>query len=397
MSPTNQTESSKFDIRNSKQIRIPKLEFWRRIGCAIRFSSLFRISSFGFRILIPALICWRAAGQSSNLKRDQEVVFFPTLACRSGSNCWDLNIHGCVYEPDKRTVALALIRAALGLEHVSLTPAENKLFAERARLFMVDHKADKKIVVRIGDAEFTLPKSGANGHFSTVIQLSDAQVEKLRSLSDALQVVMPAKDSRKFAGELSLFGDTGVIVVSDIDDTIKITQVRDRKATLRNTFLEPFQPVPGMAQVYRGWAQKAGAQLCYVSASPWQLYSPIADFIRSNGFPAGVFYLKSFRWKDESFFNLFEGPEKYKPGVIKPLMQRFPNRRFVFVGDSGERDPEIYGALAREYPQQVAKILIRDVTEEGPDAERFKTAFRELPPTLWKVFQNSAEIADLVH
>jgi phosphatidate phosphatase APP1 len=361
-----------------------------------------RNSNFGFRILIAALIglslsVQHAAAQTSNLKHDQEVVFFPTLACRSGSNCWDLNIHGCVYEPDKRTVALALIRAALGLEHVSLTPAENKLFAERARLFMVDHKADKKIVVRIGDAEFTLPRTGANGDFSTVIQLSDAQVQNLRNLSAALQAVLPAKDSRKFAGELSLFDDTGVIVISDIDDTIKITQVRDRKATLRNTFLEPFQPVPGMAEVYRGWAEKSKAQFCYVSASPWQLYSPLAEFIRSNGFPAGVFYLKSFRWKDETLFNLFEGPEKYKPTVIEPLMKRFPNRQFVFVGDSGERDPEIYGALAREHPEHVAKILIRDVTEEGSDAERFKTAFRELPPTLWKLFREPSEIADLVH
>jgi hypothetical protein len=339
------------------------------------------------------LVCGNANAQISNLKRDQEVVFFPTLACRCASNCWELNIRGCVYEPDKRTIALALLRAGLGLEHVSLTPAENKLFAERARLFMVDHKEGKKIVVRIGDAEFTLPKTGANGEFSTALQLSDGQVEKLRNLGAAFKAVLPAKDSRVFAGELSFFDDSGVIVISDIDDTIKITQVRDRKATLRNTFLEPFQPVPGMPEVYHEWAEKAGAQFCYVSASPWQLYSPLADFIRSNGFPAGVFYLKSFRWKDESFFNLFEGPEKYKPTVIKPLMERFPNRKFIFVGDSGEKDPEIYGALAREHLQQVTKILIRNVTEEGPEAERYKAAFRDLPETLWKVFREPAEIA----
>jgi hypothetical protein len=382
MSQTN----PKSETRNSKQIRKP--------NCAP-----LRHSKFEIRILFVAfiLICLSVHAQVSNLKRDQEVVFFPTLACRSGSNCWDLNIHGCVYEPDKRTITLALIRAALGIEHVSLTPAENKLFAQRARLFMVDHKADKKIVIRIGDAEFTLPKTGANGDFSTVLHLSDSQVESLRKLSSALQAVMPAKDNRVFAGELNFFDDSGLIVISDIDDTIKITQVRDRKATLRNTFLEPFQPVPGMADVYRSWADKSKAQFCYVSASPWQLYSPLADFIRSNGFPAGVFYLKSFRWKDETLLNLFEGPEKYKPVVIEPLMKQFPNRRFVLVGDSGERDPEIYGALAREHPQQVAKILIRDVTEEGPDAERFKTAFRELPPSLWKVFHEPSEIAELVH
>jgi len=260
----------------SNQSRIPNIENWRRAHRAIQPSSLYRISRFGILILLLVLICLGAHAQNahtkvSNLKRDQEVVFFPTLACRSGSNCWDLTIRGCVYEPDKRTVALALIRAALGLEHVSLTADENKMFAERARLFMVDHKGGRKMVVRIGEAEFTLPKTGANGDFTTVIQLPDAQVEKLRSLSAALQAVLPVKDKRIFKGDLSFFDDAGVIVISDIDDTIKITQVLDRKATLRNTFLEPFRPVPGMADVYQRWAEKAGAQFCYVSASPWQL------------------------------------------------------------------------------------------------------------------------------
>jgi phosphatidate phosphatase APP1 len=113
--------------------------------------------------------------------------------------------------------------------------------------------------------------------------------QQLRNLSAALRAVLPVKDNRIFTGNLSFFDDAGIIVISDIDDTIKITQVHDRKATLRNTFLEPFRPVPGMADLYNSWAQKTGAQFCYVSASPWQLYSPLADFIRSNGFPAGVF------------------------------------------------------------------------------------------------------------
>jgi hypothetical protein len=386
----------KSETRKSEQIRNSSPTIRASSVFERRFWNLFRLSNFGFRILAALFISLNVSAQVSNLKRDQEVVFFPTLACRSGTNCWDLNIHGCVYEPDKRTIALALIRAALGLEHVSMTPEEHKLFAERARLFMVDHKGGRKIVVRIGETEFTLPKTGADGNFSTVIRLSDEQAEQLRNLSAVLKAVLPPKDHRVFTGDLGFFEEAGIIVVSDIDDTIKITQVRDRKAALRNTFLEPFCPVPGMAEVYHEWAQNRGAQFCYVSASPWQLYAPLADFIRSNGFPAGVFYLKSFRWKDDSFFNLFEGPEKYKPAVIEPLMKRFPNRRFVFVGDSGERDPEIYAGLAREHPQQVAKIFIRDVTEEGTDGERFKKAFRELPPTLWKVFREPSEIGDLV-
>jgi phosphatidate phosphatase APP1 len=158
----------------------------------------------------------------------------------------------------------------------------------------------------------------------------------------------------------------------------------------RSTFLDPFTAVPGMADVYRSWADKAKAQFCYVSASPWQLYLPLAEFVRSNGFPAGTFYLKQFRLKDENFWSLFQNPEKYKPVVIEPLMKRFPHRKFVLVGDSGERDPEVYGALARRYPGQVTRIFIRDVTDDEP--ERFKRAFRDLPPPCWKVFRQPSEI-----
>jgi phosphatidate phosphatase APP1 len=117
--------------------------------------------------------------------------------------------------------------------------------------------------------------------------------------------------------------------------------------------------------------------------------------LNANNFPAGVFYLKNFRWKDESFFNLFQGPEKFKPAVIEPLMGRFPERRFAFVGDSGEKDPEIYGALARAHPGKVCRILIRNVTGEPAEAERYREAFRELPRGLWTVFSEPSEIRDV--
>ena len=39
-----------------------------------------------------------------------------------------------------------------------------------------------------------------------------------------------------------LIGPTGLTVISDIDDTIKVTQVTNRKTMLRRTFLERFEP-----------------------------------------------------------------------------------------------------------------------------------------------------------
>lgn len=56
-----------------------------------------------------------------------------------------------------------------------------------------------------------------------------------------------------------------------------------------------------------------------------------------------------------------ETPER-KYQVIEELMERFPERRFRLVGDTGEGDPEIYRRLAQRFPHQVEEIVIRDVT-----------------------------------
>jgi len=206
------------------------------------------------------------------------------------------------------------------------------------------------------------------------------------------EAVLPPGDSRRFTGQVHLLEATGLSVISDIDDTIKITEVRDRRAMLRNTFLRDFQGVPGMAGFYQTLARFNGARFHYVSASPWQLYPLVAEFIQSSGFPEGTFALRAFRWKDESFFNLFTDPEAYKLAAIEPLLRQFPQRRFVLVGDSGERDPEVYAALARKFPEQIRRIYIRDVTGEPGTAARYQQCFSGIPGNRWQVFRAPGEI-----
>ena len=145
-----------------------------------------------------------------------------------------------------------------------------------------------------------------------------------------VRAVLPPGDQRVFCGQVELVEPTGFTIVSDIDDTIKLTEVTNRSAMLRNTFLESFRPVPQMAEVFRGWAAEAGARVCYLSASPWQLFTPLSEFIQTNQFPAGALLLREFRWKDESFFNLFTRPDVYKTGAIEDLLRRFPKRRLYW-------------------------------------------------------------------
>jgi phosphatidate phosphatase APP1 len=347
------------------------------------------------QFLLPLLLVTTACGQTSNVKSDQTIVFFPGIGHRvENGTAWELEILGCVYEPEKRALSLLALRAALGLDHVKMDATELATFKERARLFLVDNKRGRKVLVRIGNRDFLMAKSKSNGHFNGTVRLTEEEVAQLRpkQTDNRIEFQATTKDGRLFKGVVDLMANTGITVISDIDDTIKISEVLRRNQMLRRTFLEPFQPVPGMPEVYQSWVKVAETQFHYVSASPWQLYLPLTDFIRSNGFPAGTFHLQPFRAMDKSFFNLFASPETYKVRTIEPLLKKFPDRRFVLVGDSGQRDPEAYATLARKYPQQVMRIFIRNVTGEGPDAARFQKIFSGLPPTLWKVFDNPVEI-----
>jgi hypothetical protein len=336
---------------------------------------------------------------AADLKLDEKVIFFPTLG-RPIQNGWELEIHGWVFESEPHPALTAIFRRSIGLHENDLQGEEKSTFAERAQWFLVDNERRKRLSIRLGDQIVKLNASAANGHFLARLRLS---ADGLRSAGITptnrtvfFETVSSDQKLQPFAGEVCLLEETGVSVISDIDDTIKVSQVLDHKALLRNTFCRPFQPVAGMAAVYQSWAKSAGAQFHYVSASPWQLYEPLAAFVKTNGFPEGTFHLKLFRIKDHTFFDLFRSPDRYKFESIEPMLRRFPNRRFVLVGDSGERDPEIYGTLGRKYPQQILRILIRDTTGESADSARYERAFRELAKEKIRVFTDPGQIIGLV-
>lgn len=348
------------------------------------------------------------AGQT-RLKSDEQIVFYPAIAQRlkGETNLWRAKIQGCVFEPEQRRLTLATLREALELKGVAMNAPESEIFNQRTRLFLVDHERGRPVFIRLGTNEIFVGKSGADGRFEGWVLLSDRELERRSPTRHddgqasehagsepgvPFSAALGAGEDRAFSGEVFLLEELGLSVISDIDDTIKVTEVSDRHATLRNTFLREFQPVAGMAESYQILARSNGAAFHYISASPWQLYEPLAAFIRTNGFPTGTFVLKTFRWKDRSFFSLFANPEKYKAGVIEPLLTRFPERRFILIGDSGEQDPEIYAALARKFPKQVVRIYIRDVTGETADPERYQKAFHDVPGSKWRIFRAPGEL-----
>jgi hypothetical protein len=339
-----------------------------------------------------------AAGYADEVKPDETAVFFPTCGhYDQRQQAWIVPLHCWLFKPDEKALAsrfaLGALRRALDLRP---TPDEEPVFARRGGPFVVDNVDERELSVQLGDNYILLEASNENGHaFGTArIPLVMAAAVSRRGWV-RYQADTADGDPRELAGAAMLLPPRGVSVVSDIDDTIKITQVAERRELLANTFLRPMEPVPGMVQLYRRWAAD-GAVFHYVTASPWQLYAALEEFRQSAGFPAGTFDMALFRWKDRTVFNLFVDPDKLKQAAIEGLLSRFPERRFICVGDSGQRDPELYASLAREHPEQVIGVYIRNVTRETPDNERFQRVFADLPQGVWRLFNDPVELNEVL-
>ena len=354
------------------------------------------------RTLLPfaLLLCLSVAAPSSSraqtspINTDEEVLFFPGLAVEVGT-AWTAHVHGWIFEPqaDRATLATleALLREKLDLPKEDF---DSPRFRERARMFLVDNERSKRISVDVSGRTVTLAPSKPNGHFEGQIPLGETD----RRAGEWIEFRARTRpgDSRVFAGRIQLVGRRGLSVVSDIDDTIKDSNVLDRRELAANTFARDFRAVPGMADLYQRWATGSNAVFHYVSGSPWQLYPALDEFAQHAGFPGGTFHLRQFRLKDRSAVEFLENRTlEYKLGVIDRLMRLFPDRRFVFVGDSGEMDPEVYAALALRFPGQVVAILIRDVRGESLDSPRFVKLYKPLAPSIVRrVFRNPSELAD---
>lgn len=140
-----------------------------------------------------------------------------------------------------------------------------------------------------------------------------------------------------FLSYVDIIEPDGISVISDIDDTIKVTDILDGKdAILQNTFFRTAREVPHMSEVFRSWA-KEGAHIHYVSNSPWQVYPVLREFITDKQFPQGSMHLRAVSTQD-----IIRGkPGIHKLETIPKILQDFPHRKFILVGDSGEIDPEM--------------------------------------------------------
>lgn len=89
------------------------------------------------------------------ISADETVLLYPALA-RSVQGGWEVQWSGIIYEREKRPAASFLTRQLFGLSGFQMSEAEEAMFTERSRLFLVDNERRKTIRVRLGDDSWTL-------------------------------------------------------------------------------------------------------------------------------------------------------------------------------------------------------------------------------------------------
>ncbi|MCJ1391674.1 hypothetical protein MMC18_004539 [Xylographa bjoerkii] len=192
----------------------------------------------------------------------------------------------------------------------------------------------------------------------------------------------------------------GWTVVSDIDDSIKITMTMSPIGILRSTFVSTPTPITGMPELYKHINSLLSPSWFYLSASPYNLYTFLRPFLHQY-YPKGTVILRDASWMDLSGFleSLTQGTEDYKASRMDKIHNWLPQRKILCVGDSTQSDPEAYGDMYRKHPGWVKAIFIRKVVAvkemqktDKNDPARFEKAFKDVPKDVWKLFEDPSEL-----
>lgn len=203
-----------------------------------------------------------------------------------------------------------------------------------------------------GDFEATFSQK-APKTFPPGIQTAEASVEGADKGVAPVEIVAP---------------DAPFFVVSDFDDTVAVSEVLSKHKLLTNALLKDEstqQAVKGMPAFYGCLREQTSKPaFALVSGSPVQFAPRIAAFLAKNDYPPMALYLREL------------GPttlSDYKQPLIRVLMKAIPNKA-VYVGDSGEHDPEVYRQMSLEFPDRVLRIYIRNAGRTE-DKKRFEGVF----------------------
>jgi phosphatidate phosphatase APP1 len=197
------------------------------------------------------------------------------------------------------------------------------------------------------------PRLAKNPWHEVALELLEPTSAKQKPVHATAQVLVPPSTAK-------------LGIISDIDDTVISSNIGDKLKMVLTVILSNARtrkPFEGVAGLYRALQNGVGGAennpIFYVSNSAWNLYDLLVEFLTLQKVPLGPLLLRDFG--DHLLFS--KDRDDHKKSNIKMILDSYPKLPFVLIGDSGERDPEIYRDVVEEFPDRVRAIYIRSVDQ----------------------------------
>ncbi len=238
------------------------------------------------------------------------------------------------------------------------------------RLWSVEIR-NASLKIEIGDNEFDL-KTDKEGFFKVDIPLdkplNEWQTDKnwyegsIHLISVPWKNIGLEKSYKVLMPTNCQFG-----VISDIDDTIIRSEVTSllKLKMFYLTFLKNASKRRAIKEVgaffqalNKGRGLEANNPIFYVSKSPWNLYDLLEEFLQINNLPLGPLLLRDYGLPYQKRPKNYRG-HKYEN--IARILSTYPQLPFILIGDSGEKDTDLYLSIALDFPGRISAIYIRDL------------------------------------
>ncbi len=160
------------------------------------------------------------------------------------------------------------------------------------------------------------------------------------------------------------------MVISDIDDTVMETGAyslaRNLWTSLTGNALT--RHIYADAVTLISDLSKGGQNpIFYVSSSPWNLYGFLNDIFERNALVRGPMFLRDLGLSETKLIT--DGHGNHKGGSIDLLIRAHPDLPVVLMGDTGQKDAEIYAGIVNSHPGRVAAVVLRETRNGSDDSD----------------------------
>ncbi|KAF1356653.1 hypothetical protein BDV97DRAFT_374348 [Delphinella strobiligena] len=241
--------------------------------------------------------------------------------------------------------------------------------------------------------DITLPyNTTAEGDFDVFVPIASNGLTAGNETS-AIQRLNTYVDGASIGnGTAYLVPPTGLTIISDIDDILRVTKIYEPEQGLLNSFARPFTAWENMPDIYANWSVSLpNMHFHYLTTTPEQVTRNYMQFIYAT-YPGGSFDTRPLNFSDVS------ATLSIRKFLLQKIFETYPQRKFILIADTSNSDVmRDYPEMATDFPGQVQCIFLRNTTatDSGDQFPYDTSGFKNLNQSQYMFFLNPYDLTNL--